>query len=138
MRVTLHFSLLLADGREVDSTRRGAPVTCVIGDGNLPESFERLLLGLQPADDRQFSVPAAQAFGPRRDENLRWFGSEKFAGMDLEPGLVVAFAEPGGELPGVVRRVQGERVEVDFNHPLSGHDLIFDVSVIAVGDHSSP
>ena len=135
-RVTLHFSLLLADGREIDSTRRGKPVT--MGDGNLPAAFEQLLLGLVPADDRQFEVAAADAFGPWRVENLREYPRERFSGMELEPGLVVSFREPGGEVPGVVHRLDGDRVEVDFNHPLSGKDLIFDVSIIAVGDHSSP
>lgn len=138
MRVTLHFSLLLADGREVDTTRRGKPVTCVIGDGNLPAAFEQVLLGLQPADDAQFPIAAADAFGPRREENLRWFPRDRFVGMTLEPGLVVSFTEPGGELPGVVLSVGAEAVQVDFNHPLAGQDLLFDVSIIAVGDHSSP
>jgi len=137
-QVTLHFSLLLADGREVDTTRRGKPVTCVIGDGNLPPAFEQVLLGLQPADDAQFEIAASDAFGPRREENLRWFPKSRFAGMELEPGLVVSFAEPGGELPGVVAVIGEESVQVDFNHPLAGQDLVFDVSIIAVGDHSSP
>lgn len=145
MRVTLHFSLLLADGREVDSTRRGRPASFVMGDGTLPECFERLLLGLQPADDRQFEVNADDAFGPWRVENLRDYPLGHFRGMDPEPGLVVSFREPGGEVPGVIRVIDGDRVEVDFNHPLAGRDLIFDVSIIGVGasvvsdaDHSSP
>ncbi len=138
MQVTFHFSLLLADGREVDTTRRGKPVTCVIGDGNLPAAFEHVLLGMQPADDAQFPIAAADAFGLHREENLRWFPKARFVGMELEPGLVVSFAEPGGELPGVVIDIGEESVQVDFNHPLAGQDLLFDVSIIAVGDHSSP
>ena len=49
-----------------------------------------------------------------------------------EPGLVVSFAGPGGELPGVVRSVEGDLVVVDFNHPLAGKTLIFDVSILKV------
>jgi len=138
MRVTLHFSLLLEDGREVDTTRRGKPASFVLGDGNLPEAFERCLIGLKPADDRQFTMPAEEAFGVWRVENLRWLPMDRFAGMAPEPGLVVSFREPGGETPGVIRSLKPDEVEVDFNHPLAGRDLIFDVSVIAVGDHSSP
>ncbi len=141
MRVTLHFSLLLDDGREIDTTRRGKPATFVLGDGNLPESFEVRLIGLQPADDRQFDIPAEEGFGVWRAENLRKLPRDRFARLPadepLEPGLVMSFREPGGETPGVVRRLLGDMVEVDFNHPLAGRNLIFDVSIIAVGDHSS-
>lgn len=142
MRVTLHFSLLLEDGREVDTTRRGKPATLVLGDGNLPEAFEQCLIGLQPADDRQFEIPAEAAFGLWRQENLRLLPLSRFADLvadgTLEPGLVVSFREPGGETPGVIRQVFDDQVEVDFNHPLAGHNLVFDISIIAVGDHSSP
>ncbi len=52
--------------------------------------------------------------------------------MTPEPGLVVSFAGPGGELPGVVRSIEGDLVVVDFNHPLAGKELIFDVSILKV------
>ena len=45
---------------------------------------------------------------------------------------MVSFAGPDGELPGVVRSVEGDLVVVDFNHPLSGKALIFDVSILKV------
>ena len=50
----------------------------------------------------------------------------------LEEGLIVSFAAPDGELPGVVQRIWEETVEVDFNHPLAGRDLVFDVSILKV------
>lgn len=136
-RVTLHFSLLLEDGREVDSTRRGKPVSCVIGDGSLPPGFEAVILGLSAGDDGQYPVAAEAAFGERNEANLRWYARAQFGDMALEEGLVVSFAEPGGEVPGVVVVLEDERVQVDFNHPLAGRNLVFDVSIISVSDHSS-
>ena len=53
---------------------------------------------------------------------------------DLEAGLVVSFQAPDGELPGVVMDVYEDTVKVDFNHPLSGKDITFDVSILAVED----
>ena len=60
----------------------------------------------------------------------RWWPS--LADIVLEVGLMVSFDGPGGELPGVVREVMEEHVEVDFNHPLAGRRIVFDVSIIDV------
>ena len=132
-RVTLHFSLLLESGEEIDTTRRGQPATFMVGDGSLLPGFERALLGLTAGSDEQLRIPAADAFGEPREENVRLIPRHQFSrGIDLEPGVVVSFASTGGELPGVVRSLQGDLVVVDFNHPLAGRDLIFDVTILKV------
>jgi FKBP-type peptidyl-prolyl cis-trans isomerase SlpA len=131
-RVTLHFSLLLADGREIDSTRRGRPATFVVGDGRLPAGIERGLFGLEAGADEQIAIAPADAFGDAREENVRMIPRAQFASIALEPGVVVSFAGPGGELPGVVRALEGDLVVVDFNHPLAGRGLVLDVSILAV------
>jgi FKBP-type peptidyl-prolyl cis-trans isomerase SlpA len=132
-RVTLHFSLLLETGAEIDSTRRARPATFTVGDGSLLPGFEQALFGLIAGADEQLCIPAEQAFGEIREENLRLMPMSQFAGDVVpEPGLVVSFAGPGGELPGVVKSVQGDLVVVDFNHPLAGKSLIFDVSILKV------
>ena len=132
-RVTLHFSLLLADGREIDSTRRGRPATFVVGDGALPAGIERALIGLEAGADEQIAIAPKDAFGDAREENVRMIPRAQFgSSLTLEQGLVVSFAGPGGELPGVVKAIEGDLVVVDFNHPLAGRDLILDVSILAV------
>jgi FKBP-type peptidyl-prolyl cis-trans isomerase SlpA len=132
-RVTLHFSLLLPGGEEIDSTRRGRPATFAVGDGSLPPGFERALFGLTAGADEQLHIAAADAFGDAREDNLRLIPRVQFdRNMILEPGVVVSFASTGGELAGVVRSLQGELVVVDFNHPLAGRDLIFDVTILRV------
>jgi len=132
-RVTLHFSLLLASGAEIDSTRRGRPATFVIGDGSIPSGVERALLGLAAGADEQIAIGPDDAFGELREENVRFMPRTQFEpGMELEPGLVVSFRAPDGELPGVIRSIEGDLVVVDFNHPLAGRDLVFDVSILKV------
>jgi FKBP-type peptidyl-prolyl cis-trans isomerase SlpA len=132
-RVTLHFSVLLENGEEVDSTRRSRPATFTVGDGSLLPGFERAMFGLTPGSDEQLRIAAADGFGEPREENLRLMPLAQFgANVVPEPGLVVSFASADGELPGVVKSVRGELVVVDFNHPLAGKDLIFDVSILKV------
>ena len=132
-RVTLHFSIHLESGEEVDTTRRSKPATFNVGDGNLPDGFERALFGLRAGDDERIAIPPVQGFGLRRKENIRTLPRADFPNAsDLEPGMMIAFAAAGGEVPGVVSSVGPETVLVDFNHPLAGRDLVFDVTIVKV------
>lgn len=135
-RISLHFALLMPGGEEIDTTRRGKPAALTLGDGNLLPGFESALLGLSAGDDAQLIVPAEQAFGERVEANVRLLAKTLFAEVTseepLEPGLVVSFQAPDGELPGVVKAVYEDTVQVDFNHPLSGSDITFDVSILSV------
>ena len=134
--VTLHFALLMPSGEEIDTTRRSKPASLTLGDGNLLPGFEEALLGLAAGDDAQLIVPAEKAFGERVEANVRLLARNMFDGLGseepLEPGLVVSFQAPDGELPGVVKAVYEDTVQVDFNHPLSGADITFDVSILSV------
>ena len=135
-RISLHFALLMPGGEEIDTTRRGKPAELILGDGNLLPGFETALVGLSAGDDAQLIVPAEQAFGERVEANVRLLAKTLFADFTseepLEPGLVVSFQAPDGELPGVVKAVYEDTVQVDFNHPLSGSDITFDVSILSV------
>ncbi len=132
-RVRLHFALHLETGEEIDSTRRGDPAMFTVGDGNLLPGFEAVIIGMRAGDDAQLLIEAEDAFGLHRQENVQKLRRDRFgADLTLEKGLMVSFSGPGGELPGVVREVMEEHVEVDFNHPLAGRRILFDVSIIDV------
>lgn len=132
-RVRLHFALYLESGEEIDTTRRSDPAMFIVGDGNLLPGFEAAILGMRAGDDAQILIEPEDAFGPHREENVQVLRRDRFAAdMPLEQGLMVSFSGPGGELPGVVREVMEEHVEVDFNHPLAGRRIVFDVSIIDV------
>ena len=135
-RVTLHFSVLLMDGSIVDSTRGKAPATFSVGDGNLLPGFEQAMFGLKAGDHRSIVLEAENAFGPHNEDNIQIMRRGVFdRGMTLEPGVVVSFADKSqSELPGVITEVNADRVTVDFNHPLAGRDLTFQVEIINVVD----
>lgn len=133
-RVTLHFALRFTDGQEIDSTFDKAPASLEIGDENLPENFEAYLMGLKAGDKQTFEVPPEKAFGQHNPSNIQTFKRHEFsADMVLEPGVMISFADARqSELPGVVSRVEGDQVDVDFNHPLAGRTLMFEVEIIDV------
>lgn len=132
--VTLHFTLKLDDGSVVDSTREAAPATFVVGDGNLLEGFEQLLFGMTAGDENCFEVGPEQGFGQRNPNNIQEIPRTAFSpDIELSEGLLVSFADAANqELPGMVQAFNDDIVTVDFNHPLAGRNLIFDVQILAV------
>ncbi|MEE4662015.1 MAG: peptidylprolyl isomerase [Halieaceae bacterium] len=130
-RVFLNFALSLEDGSEIDSNFQGDPVNFVVGDGSLLPGFESLLMGMQPGERQIFTVEPEHAFGMPNDSNVQQVPREHFdEDTPLELGLLFYFADAaGGEVPGLVVAIDDEDVTVDFNHPLAGRRILFDVLV---------
>jgi FKBP-type peptidyl-prolyl cis-trans isomerase SlpA len=130
-QVTMHFSLELADGDVIDSNFDKAPVTFAIGDGSLLPGFEQVLFGLVAGDNRDITLEPAQAFGSVNEDNVQRFPLYQFPpDLALTPGLMVEFADAAGNnQAGVVRSIDKQWVEVDFNHPLAGRAIRFRVHV---------
>lgn len=130
-RVYLNFCVSLEDGSEVDTNFGGDPVDFVVGDGSLLPGFERLLFGMSAGQRQMFSVAPENAFGQPNDNNVQYLPRDQFDDdVELEIGLVFSFADAGGgELPGMIIAYDDDEVTVDFNHPLSGRTILFDVLV---------
>ncbi len=132
--VKLNFALHHASGQTIDSTFNKGAVELTIGDGNLLEGFESCLIGLVAGDHQTFMVPPQEAFGQHNPANLQTIKRHQFGpDMVLEQGLVVSFSDAANtELPGVVKTIDGDNVVVDFNHPLAGVELKFEVEILEV------
>ena len=133
MEVTLHFTLKLEDGTVVDSTRDKAAATFQVGDGNLPPGFEHPMKGMAAGESASFEITPEHAFGQHNPQNIQRLKRDDFGDEELEVGTVMSFSDPaGGELPGVISAIDGDMIDVDFNHPLAGRTLTFEVDVIDV------
>tara|TARA_R110000823_G_scaffold295738_6_gene415699 strand:+ start:27679 stop:28128 length:450 start_codon:yes stop_codon:yes gene_type:complete len=130
-RVFVNFSVSLEDGSEVDTNFGGDPVDFEVGDGSLLPGFERLLFGMGAGERQLFTVEPENAFGQPNDNNVQRIGRENFDDeIDLTPGLVLSFADAaGGEVAGMVVGFDEAEVTIDFNHPLAGRTILFDVLV---------
>lgn len=131
-RVSLHFAIKLQDGQIIDSNFDAQPASFTFGDGNIPEGFEQAMLGLKAGEHAELTIAPERGFGMHNPSNIQILPRSQFRDMELEPGLIVSFQEPGGELPGMVTEFNDDKVTVDFNHPLAGKTLIFEVQVEAV------
>ena len=133
-QVTLHFSLTLKNGHVVDSNFGQEPAQFVVGDGNLLEGFEKAIWGLSAGARETFTISPEEGFGQANPNNIQTFKRDQFdSALELEEGLVLSFADAqNDELPGVVERIEGDVITVDFNHPLAGKEIDFEVEIISV------
>ena len=134
-KVELHFSLKIVDTDElVDSTFEKKPAELVIGDGNLPAAFEAVIHGMKAGERKIERIEPKDGFGQHNPSNVQRIPKDQFdPSVELSEGLVVSFQDKTkSELPGVVATIDDKMVTVDFNHPLAGRDLEFEVEILSV------
>ena len=132
--VTLHLSLSLEDGTVAESTFEDEPLTFTMGDGTLEEGLELGLYGLKVGDTQRLILEPGQAFGLHDPAKLHQLSRSEFStDLELEPGVIIGFDTPTGEeLPGTIISLTDELVDIDFNHPLAGRVVVFEVEIITV------
>ena len=132
-QVTLHFALRLENGDTVDSTFDKSPATFKVGDGNLLPGFEAAIFGFKAGDHKSVRILPEGAFGQHNPQNVQIMPRSQFEGMELSEGLLVIFNDAANtELPGVVKDFDDQQVTIDFNHPLAGKTLDFEVQIFEV------
>lgn len=134
-RVTMHFSLALEDGTEVDSTfGTDEPLTFTMGDGTLIPGLEYAVIGLKAGDRQSINIGPDVAFGYRDESAIQTMKRNSFSDdIELEPGVVIEFEAPSGlKVPGTVLEIDEDSVRVDFSHPLAGRSVIFNVEILVV------
>jgi FKBP-type peptidyl-prolyl cis-trans isomerase SlpA len=137
--LTLHYRLCGPDGADVVNTFNDKPATLSLGTGELAPAMEARLIGLPEGARQSFNLEAGEAFGQRNPElvqrvKLALLHEIGDPDATYDVGDVVQFPTPNGQgaYAGVVREVGSDWLLFDFNHPLAGHPLRFDVHVIGV------
>jgi FKBP-type peptidyl-prolyl cis-trans isomerase SlpA len=136
--VTLHYRLSLADGTNVVNTFGDKPATLLLGAGQLAAPLEEILVGMKVGHHSTFQLEAGQAFGPRNPEliqrvTLATLRANAMVGEDFTPGDLIEFNAPGGgRYAGVLKEVGETSALFDFNHPLAGQALTFEVQIIGI------
>lgn len=133
--VLVHFTLKLPDGTTAESTwGNGKPALFRLGDGSLSAPLERQLIGLRVGEKSAFTLQPEAAFGAENPDLIQFFSRRDFAKTGVpDIGTIMLFtAIDGGEMPGVVREVAEDSITVDFNHPLAGHPVSFNIEVLEI------
>lgn len=137
--LTLHYRVAAVDGDALVDTFDGGAATLSLGTGELAPALEARLAGMAAGDEASFELAAGEAFGERHDALVQrlsraWLAEVADPEEIYEVGDVVRFPAPGSEasIAGIVRAVDAAAVTFDFNHPLAGRAVRFDVRIVAI------
>jgi len=136
--LTLHYRLTTQDGKSIVSTFEENPATLQLGMGQLSPGLESCLLGLAEGAQQRFDLGTDAAFGPRNPDLVQFVSRATLAensveGEEYQVGDLVQFSAPGGgSFAGVLLETRADGALFDFNHPLAGQELKFEVQVIGI------
>lgn len=132
--LTLHYRLALADDTDLVSTFGAKPATLQLGSGELAPVLERCLIDLPAGQRTVFLLEAEQAFGPHNPQLMQRFARDELPdpGELREMALIEFKAPDGAAYTGLVRELSATEALIDFNHPLAGKAIRFEVEVIGI------
>lgn len=132
--VRVHYTGTLSDGSQFDSSAGREPISFTMGEGNVIPGFESAVAGLEVGESATVTIPAADAYGERHEGALQQIPHSAFApGQAPEVGMMVQMIGPDGQqLSATIAEVGPDMVTLDFNHPLAGEDLTFDLELVEI------
>ena len=126
--------VLTVEGEVLDSTEEGESLQFIQGYGSIIPGLEQALYGMSAGDHRKIMVPAQDAYGTYDLEQIVSIPKSEFPeGLHIKPGMELEMKDKRGDT--VYARVVSigkSRVKMDFNHPLAGVDLYFDISILSL------
>lgn len=135
-KVKFHYSGRLESGESFDSSVDRDPLEFVVGNGNIIPGLEKEILKMKKGEKKTITVPAEEAYGPRNEELSREIPKGPLPqGLNLQVGAVLYLKTPDGTpFPATVAEVKEDTVVIDFNHPLAGKTLIFDIEILDISE----
>ena len=132
---------LTVDGQIADQSQPGSPLEFIVGAGMLLPKFEEALMGKEPGDKVSFTLSPGDGYGEIMEEaivdlpkNIFMVDGKLAEDILFEGSQVPMSDQQGNRMLGVVKEVGDEHVKMDFNHPMAGKTLNFDVEVVSVRD----
>jgi FKBP-type peptidyl-prolyl cis-trans isomerase 2 len=129
--VQVDYTGKLGDGTVFDTSVGREPLEFTLGAGQMIPGFEKAVLGMKVGEKKTVTIPADEAYGPRRDEQIVELPREKLpSGLTPEVGQQLVMRQADGrEIVVVITEVSDETVTIDANHPLAGKDLTFEIEL---------
>jgi peptidylprolyl isomerase len=130
--VRVHYRGTLADGTEFDSSEGHDPLAFTTGAGQVIPGFENAVVGMEIGDTVTVTIPPDEAYGPRYEQLTHTVSVSDFGSEPCVGGTVNLTSPEGDDLMGRIVSIEGDAVALDFNHPLAGETLTFDIELVAV------
>ena len=131
----IEYTVKNSKGEVVDSNKGQAPLEFIAGQGQIIPGLEKEVDGMEIGEEKTVTVKANEAYGERNEEWVETLPKEQFEGIDLQKGMTLYGQSPDGQTIAVtVKDFDDQNVTIDYNHPLAGEDLTFDVKVVTKRD----
>lgn len=132
--VSMHYKLTDDEGAVIDSSEGGEPMEYLHGANNIIPGLENALVGKKEGDFLHVKVAPAQGYGEADPEGTKVIERAAFEGVDeIEVGMSFEAQAPDGTSQRIfIKKIDGDQVTIDINHPLAGINLNFDVQIVSV------
>ena len=134
-KITLHYKGTLDDGTEFDNSHeRGEPMEVIIGNGQLIDGFDTALRGVSKGETKSFTLTPGEAYGDRDEGAVTTLEKSMFPDdFEFTEGMTIPLSNEEGRNFMTTLTGEGENdVTVDFNHPLAGKNLTFEIEVVSI------
>ena len=136
--VRFHYAVAETGQAAVENSKDGGePIAILFGHGNIIPGLEKAMEGREAGETFSVDVPAADAYGERKEGLTQRIPKKHFGNTRLQPGMQVVLQTNFGPRAVTVQKVGHSVVDVDLNHPMAGKDLHFDVEIIEVREASA-
>ncbi len=132
--VQVHYTGTLGDGSQFDSSRERDPLRFTLGQGEIIPGFEKAVSGMNVGEKKDVTLPAAEAYGERREGMTTEVAREKLPeNLDPKEGMTLQVQTGKDQTATVtVAEVKDESITIDANHPLAGKDLNFEIELVNI------
>jgi FKBP-type peptidyl-prolyl cis-trans isomerase SlyD len=135
---SIEYTVKNKNGEVIDTNKGEAPLAFVAGKGQIIPGLEKEVINMQVGEEKNVVVPAAEAYGERDESAVQTLPREQFEGIELKKGMTLYGQTPDGQTIAVtVKDFDDKNVTIDYNHPLAGEDLYFDVKLISKREATS-
>jgi FKBP-type peptidyl-prolyl cis-trans isomerase SlpA len=137
--VVFTFTGMLDNGEVFISSDNDKPAQAILGNSDLPPSLESGIMEMQVGETRKIRVPPEEGYGQRLIDLVQTIDNQKLVGtLKPKPGMIISLKvdKEGVEqkVPATVMTVEGSQITVDYNHPLAGHHLTYQVTLVEIAE----
>ncbi len=135
--VVFTFTGMLDNGEVFITSDKDKPAQAILGNSDLPPTLESGIMEMQVGETRKIRVPPEEGYGQRLTDLVQTIDNQKLVGtLNPKPGMIISLKvdKEGVEqkVPATVMTVEGSQITVDYNHPLAGHHLTYNVTLVEI------